>query len=73
MMTIKEVKYLLGANIFKQPVEIVRRMQYGSYGPWQWEILRGCGSYQDTDIRITGISDAQMRELYNALKDHFGK
>jgi putative lipoic acid-binding regulatory protein len=68
---IKDVKYRLGDNIHKQPVDIERRMQYGTHGPWQWEIHRGVGSYQDTNITICGISDAQIRELYHALRDHF--
>lgn len=72
MAQTKEVTYRLGENRHRQPLKLTRRMQYGTCGPWEWVIERGEGSYQDTVITIGGLTDDNIKDLVNAVRDYFG-
>lgn len=72
-MATREVTYRLGENMHRQPLKLTRRMQYGTYGPWEWVLERGEGSYQDKVITIGGMTDSNMRDLVSALNDYFGE
>lgn len=71
-MATKEVTYRLGENIHKQPLKLTRRMQYGTYGPWEWVLERGAAGQRDDEVTIGGLSDSNVKDLVHALQDYFG-
>jgi hypothetical protein len=39
---------------------------------YEWIKKRGEGSYQDTTITIGGLTDDNIKDLVNAVRDYFG-
>ncbi len=67
-MTPTHTTYTLGATLYDAPLSIT--LTRGSEGARQWVLTKEAANYRDDTQRITGITDDQIKAMWDALCDN---